>query len=398
MTPSNATPPLSGRAKLIGSLFLIAGGIGVGILLVLLLIRLFPSLEPGGQRFFFTDLDGDTFRHQPGQVRPPDTNRVLEDGVRYDDAHGFRRPARTADQYPIAVIGDSFTDGGQVPWTDILADTLDTPVRNLGWSGFGPLEYAEVARRFLAPDHTWVLVAYFEGNDLSNIQTSRQQSEAGSGAVELNLTRSHAQPITDVRQLEQYTDITLDPEERYLYPLEHDRADGSRIEIAYISDYLWWLNGEAETYAESRNAAELRASLDAIREAANGACVALVYVPNKEHVYFRQADPTGNRQYVLLNARELEIGEDGWLTHGEVAPVEYERLAARWDNQRNVVRTIASDADWQFIDLLPEFVAAGARSVTYYTYDSHWNHAGHTLAAHTVSSYLEENPCTARQS
>lgn len=398
MVHSNSTPPLSGRAKLIGSLILIGGGIGAGILLVLLLIRLFPNLEPGGQRFFFTELDGDTFRHQPGQVRPPDTNHVLEDGVRYDDADGFRRPARTADHYPIAVIGDSFTDGGQVPWTDILADDLDTPVRNLGWSGFGPLEYAEVAKRFLAPDHTWVLVAYFEGNDLSNIQTSRQHADAGTGAVELNLTRTHAQPITDVRQLDQYTDITLDPEERYLYPLEQLRSDGSRFEMAYISDYLWWLNGTAETYAQSRNAAELRAALDAIREAARGACVALVYVPSKEHVYFRYADETGNRQYVLLNARELEIGADGWLTHGAVAPVEFKTLAARWDNQRNVVRTIASDAGWQFIDLLPEIGGTASQTVTYYTYDSHWNHAGHTLAAHTISSYLEENPCTARQS
>ncbi|NOG51109.1 MAG: hypothetical protein HND48_17990 [Chloroflexi bacterium] len=73
----------------------------------------------------------------------------------------------------------------------------------------------------------------------------------------------------------------------------------STFEVAYISDYLWWLNGEASTYADSRNVRELRAALDAIRAAANGACVGLVYVPNKEHIYMPLADPAGNRQYVL---------------------------------------------------------------------------------------------------
>lgn len=396
MNEQHASTSLSPRARLLGLVILVAGGLGMGFLLILLLIRVFPSLEPGGQRFMFTALDGDTFRHQPGQVRPPTENRVLEDGTRYDDADGFRRPARVAERYPIAVIGDSFTDGGQIPWTDSLAAALDVPVRNLGWSGFGPLEYAEIAETYLAPDHEWVLVAYFEGNDLSNIQVSRMQANASGGDVQISLSRTVAAPITDVRGLEQYSDITLDPQERYLYPLSHVRADGTAYQMAYISDYLWWLNGEKETYAASRNAAELRDTLDRIRAAANGACVALVYVPNKEHVYFRDADPAGNRQYVLQNARELILGADGWLTHADVAPVDYETLAARYDNQHDAVRDLASDADWQFIDLLPAFLAAP--EIGYYTYDSHWNEAGHSLAAQMTAAYITENPCTEKQS
>jgi hypothetical protein len=395
---SNTSPqPLSRRAKVIGTLILIVGGIAAGLLLIALLIRLFPNLEPGGQRFMFTELDGDTFRHQPGQVRPPDENRVLEQGVRHDDADGFRRPARTADRYPIAVIGDSFTDGGQVPWTDMLAETLDTPVRNLGWSGFGPLEYAEIAERFLADDHEWVLVAYFEGNDLSNIRTSRQRAYENGGELPLNLTHAYGAPVTDVRQLDQYTDITLDPQERYLYPLTHIRPDGSTFEMAYISDYLWWLNGEIGTYAGSRNAGELADALGRIEAAADGACVALVYIPNKEHVYFRYADPEGNRKFVLENGRELIVGEDGWLTHGPVAPVDYEAFEARMDNQRAAVMQIADAAGFQFIDLLDPFVSDESNTA-YYTYDSHWNETGHRLTADTVAEYIRGNPCTEKPS
>lgn len=394
---SNISPqPLSRRPRWIAPLILIVGGAAAGLLLISLLIRLFPGLEPGGQRFMFTQLDGDTFRHQPGQVRPPDENRVLEQGVRYDDADGFRRPARTADRYPIAVIGDSFTDGGQVPWTDLLAQALDRPVRNLGWSGFGPLEYAEIARQYLASDHDWVLVAYFEGNDLSNIRTSRQQADQNGGLLPLNLTHAYGAPVTDVRQLEQYSDITLDPQERYLYPLTHNLPDGSAFEMAYISDYLWWLNGEREVYAGSRNAVELADALGRIKAAADGACVALVYVPEKEHIYFPYADPAGNRRYVLENGRELLIGPDGWLTHGPVAPVDAPTFEARMNNQHDVVRGIADAAGFQFIDLLDPFVE-NASDRTYYTYDSHWNETGHRLAAQTVAVYIEEHPCTARQ-
>lgn len=396
---SNSSPqPLSPRAKLIGTLVLIVGGVALGLLLIALLIRLFPDLEPGGQRFMFTELDGDTFRHQPGQVRPPDENRVLEQGVRYDDANGFRRPARTADRYPIAVIGDSFTDGGQVPWTDMLAESLDTPVRNLGWSGFGPLEYAEIAEQFLDDDHQWVLVAYFEGNDLSNIHTSRQRADQNGGQLPLDLTHAYGAPVTDVRQIEQYTDITLDPQERYLYPLTHRvQPDGPTFDMAYISDYLWWLNGELDTYAQSRNADELADALGRIKTAAGEACVALIYVPNKEHVYFRYADPEGNRKYVLENGRELILGEDGWLAHGPVAPVDYAAFEARMDNQYAAVMQIADAAGFQFIDLLDPFVS-DASNTAYYTYDSHWNETGHRLASAVIADHIREYPCTEKPS
>ncbi len=118
-------------------IWLILFGAGFGILLAFLIRPLLPVIV--SNRYVFTEYDGDTFRHQPGQVRPPAENRVLEDLYRQSDANGFRLPAMTADFYPIIAIGDSFTDGGQIPWVDVLASRLNIPVQNLGWSGFGPL-------------------------------------------------------------------------------------------------------------------------------------------------------------------------------------------------------------------------------------------------------------------
>lgn len=385
--PSRARKLASGAA-------LIAFGLLVGLGLIWVLLRLFPNLEPGGTRFVFTVLDGDTFRHQPGLVRPPDENRVLEDVTRYDDADGFRRPARVAERYPIAAIGDSFTDGGAVPWTDVLAAALDVPVRNMGWSGFGPLEYARIARDYLQDGTEWVLVAYFEGNDLSNTATSYQRAQDNGGELPFSLERNVAPPILDVRTAAEYGDIVLNPDDWYLYPLEHPALDGAQV--AYISDYLWWLNGERATYAESRNAAELRAALESIRASASqeGACVALVYVPTKEHIYFPYSDPAGNRIYVLQNARALIQRDDGWLDFEPPAPVDYALLESRLNNQRDVIAQIAADAGLRFFDLVPAFETAAARGeVAYFAYDSHWNERGHEIAGQTVADYLRVARC-----
>jgi hypothetical protein len=369
------------------------GGLGCGLLLILLLIRLLPQFEPGGQRFVFTDYDGDTFRHQPGLVRPPSENRLLEDVTRFDDADGFRRPLMIADTYPIIAIGDSFTDGGQVPWTDRLATALDTPVRNLGWSGFGPLEYVEVMKQYGGDDHQWVLVMFFEGNDLSNIKTTYEKAQTNGGVVELNLNRTIGAPITDVRNLDDYTDITLNDEDRYLYPLTHTRPDGSTFEMAYISDYLWWLNGGRRAYRESNNTAQLGTALQTIKAEAGDACVALVYAPTKEHIYFKYADPEGNRRYVLENALTLIRPSDGWLSFRQEA-VDFETLWGRIDHQREAVTETAQSAGLQVIDLVPAFEeAALSGDLAYYPYDSHWSSRGHQTAADAIADYIRQHPC-----
>jgi hypothetical protein len=58
---------------------------------------------------------------------------------------------------------------------------------------------------------------------------------------------------------------------------------------------------------------------------------------------------------------------------------------------------IADAAGFQFVDLLDPFVSASSNTA-YYTYDSHWNEAGHRLAADTVADYLREYPCAEKPS
>lgn len=378
-------------------LLMMVFGLSCGVILILALIQVFPQLEPGGQRFVFTEYDGDTFRHQPGIVRPPAENRVLEDRIHFDDVDRFRRPVWVADEYPIIAIGDSFTDGGQVAWTDTLAALLDTPVRNLGWSGYGPLEYVEIMQQYGSGggDHRWVLVTFFEGNDLSNIRTTTLQAQQNDGMVEINLTRVTAPPVQEIRQLSDYSgEIQLNDDDDYLYPLRHLRPDGSTFDMAYISDYLWWLNGDAETYRASQNIQRLEQALATIKAAAGDACVALVYAPTKEHIYFQYAEPQGNRIYVLQNSLELLLDSDGWLGFTGLQPVEYQALTARLANMRDVVQETGERAGLQFIDLLPAFrQVAASGELAYYPYDSHWSQRGHSTTAEAIADYIRANPC-----
>ena len=53
-----------------------------------------------------------------------------------------------------------------------------------------------------------------------------------------------------------------------------------------------------------------------------------------------------------------------------------------------LLRAIANDHGISFVDLTPRFVAEG-RTRTLYFRDSHWNEAGHALAAEVVAEHLQ---------
>lgn len=379
---------------------LVVGSLGFTFLMIAFVINIFPELLPAElredpldqriandeYRFVFTDEDGDTFRVQAGQVRPPEENRILEDFTRRYGADGFRIPAMPADEYAIIALGDSFTEGGQVPWVDVLAQELETPVRNLGWPGIGPLDYARIMDEFGQDNHDWVLIGYFEGNDLGNIQSAFQREQEDRNIL-FEIAERAGETVSDNEP-----EIVLDPNGNYLYPLRHTVGDQT-FELAYISDYIWWLNGDADAYRQSRNLELLREALADIQADAGSACVGLVYIPNKGHIYFQYSDPAGNQIYVLQNGKSLRLQSDGWLGFDGLEVVDYGTLMDNIDNQRDVVRELTGQVGLHFIDLTPAFqAAASGGEQNYYIYDSHWSQAGHNLAGETVADYIRATP------
>ena len=90
------------------------------------------------------------------------------------------------------------------------------------------------------------MIQNIEGNDLSNLQTAYQQLQT-EGSI--NIARNTDQAVAQNASFQ----IVTSADGNYLYPLIHFLED-RQLELAYISDYLWWLNGDPETFAQSRNA------------------------------------------------------------------------------------------------------------------------------------------------
>jgi len=97
------------------------------------------------------------------------------------DGDGFRNPSGLTEAR-VVLIGDSFIEGLQVADDELvsarLAALLGAPVANLGRTGYGPQQELEVLRRH-GLDHQprTVVWAFYEGNDLQDIQSYESQRQ-----------------------------------------------------------------------------------------------------------------------------------------------------------------------------------------------------------------------------
>jgi hypothetical protein len=328
----------------------------------------------------YYDTDGDLFYHLAGQVKPPETPTLLSAHTIRTDENGFRLPAQALPayaDYPVLVLGDSFSDAWMVarPWPDVLAEASGQPVLNLAFRGYGPSEYVAIMRRYGASaSRQWVLLAYFEGNDLQNIA----RTERGDNLL-ANLARDTLRPAR--------FSVQTSPNGQYRYPLAL-YIGSDFYELAFYDPYIWILNAERPVYAQSQNMARLGQLLGEVKTLAGQACVGLVYLPTKAHIYFQYIEPYG-RRWILENGSESVLDEAGWLAEGERQVVDFETLLGRMDNQREAVRAVVEAQGLLFIDMTAPMQSAAAQSqMLYLTYDTHWSQAGHELAGQVVAEVL----------
>lgn len=376
---------------------LMLSGILFAFALVFIVLNLFPGLQPDAVRdpletrrtnetmdVVYTEADGDLFYHMAGNVRPVENPQTLSTHTVEWDSNGFRVPVlgyEDYDDYKIVALGDSFTDAWMVstPWPDVLAERLETPVLNLAYQGYGPLEEASVMQDYGRGEREWILIGYFEGNDLNNAHSSHYRRE-NEGNLLVNIVREAVDNDTP--------EGVTNPDGNYRYPLAL-YIGANFYELAFFDSYIWMLNAERAVYEQSRNVEVLREALTDIQEAADGACVGLVYMPTKAHIYFQYAEPFG-RRWIIENASSSYLDDENWIRQTEEA-VEFETLLSRLSNQRDVIREVAAEYGIEFIDLTPAFEqAAGQGDMLYLAYDTHWNQAGHVLAGETVADYVEE--------
>jgi hypothetical protein len=394
MTESTRTRNTPLWAKLL----LILGGVGLAILLMSLVFRLFPSLIKGNAPYEramasttievdYRPSNGELFIQLPGRIRPPKDDSVLEHYTIAWDSDGFRVPKVQADHYPIAAFGDSFTEGYNVPnpWPDELASILNVPVRNYGYRGYGPLEEKQAVHDFATKEpRKWLLLAYFSGNDLSDINRTTALGE-----------RSPFLQLADQAAKKLSTEVASNKSDHYDFPMPVI-IGGNYYEMAFLTYYLWGQVAPPEGFLGSQNFKALSQSLDDIAASVPAdTCKAVIFIPTKEQLYYPYVYAS-ERQWLRQNAYAPYIDASGRLQikPQSITEAEEPAMIAHFSDQRDAVRQLVEGKSaWHFIDLLPALqkqVNAGA--LLYYPYDTHWNQAGHLLAAQTIAAAMQNTP------
>ncbi len=372
---------------------LVLMGIALAAMLVEAAFRLLPGLhsitraravDMGTVRF--TAGMGDIFLARPGVVAPPaDPELVLSEHRLAWDADGFRVPARPSAHYDVLALGDSYTEGANaaLPWPDVLARESGLPVRNMGFRGYGPDEELKVLQEFgpQAAART-VIVGYFEGNDLIDVITA----QSSQGFVLPSIMRKTFMPFDP--SLKAWKTDNPGP---FQYPISVN-IGGQATQFAFLDAYLSILNGEYNTYAQSENAISTGKIWQQMAATVPNSCLVIAYFPDTPHIYAPYVIPA-DREHVLSTLNTRTLSESGAQMGEEAQQQSYELLLSRLDNQRNAMRDLATQLHIPFIDLTPTFQQAAAQGqILYYTYDTHWNQAGHDLAGKTIADWLKQNP------
>jgi hypothetical protein len=137
--------------------------------------------------------------------------------LQYDQA-GFRNPADLED-WEIVVIGDSFTELGNLEYDDLvstqLGSLIDRSVKNLGISYTGILNQTACLEHFgIAKSTKHVVWVFFEGNDLQDMVLESQRLsriETGAkGHVDLIANRKTQSSLTGAIQNALFTPSRLE--------------------------------------------------------------------------------------------------------------------------------------------------------------------------------------------
>lgn len=399
---TTASRPASRVWSVVSRLLLVLGGLAFPLALLTVLLMVMPEPFLGATRYAdrlfanqsltvnFKPSDGDLFVALPGSIKPPEDDSVLESFTLAWDADGFRVPATVSDAYPIAIFGDSFTEGFNVPvpYADGVAQRLQIPVRNYGYRAYGPVEISETVAAVIdqnaAPQH--LVYGYFSGNDLGDAVRPPKIDRSSPVAVWTALFNRLAAPAP----------ASVPETTHYDFPMPVI-IGGNYYEMAFLWYYWWWQLAPDAGFDASRNFAVLDDALTRMSDAVPAeTCKTLLFIPTKEQLYYPYIYET-EKVWVRNVAQKLVLDETDTLRMipSPLTEADDADFIQRLYGQRDAVAALSrARGDWRFVDLTPAFEAAIAEGqLLYYPYDSHWNQAGHDLAAAVLAEALRTADC-----
>lgn len=392
----------------LGNVLLLLLGLTLALGLVELAMRAFPDWVPAEVRVnppvrrvkAFVDQtyeirlsDGDLFHYMQGKLAPlsPDQDEIVAQVHMITDANGFRNSPPEKPLYNVVALGDSFTRASGVAsaWPELLAEYTDGEVLNLADVGVGPQDELQVLQEYgLNKQPQWVILAYFEGNDLYDVASYEQANPF----ILLRFGRYMLDQIIDSQKnQEQPTETVTLPSSNYQYPISVT-INNKDLPLAFFTYYVSWLSVDREALAASKNyrlAEDLILQMQALSEESDARFL-LVYVPSKEHVYLPFLTDADLQTRVFTDVPTLKLDAAGFLQFTNVRATP-ELTLQNMDDQSDLLADFAADHNILFLDLTATFQEEAATGTElYYRFDTHWNQLGHDLAAGTISNFIEE--------
>ncbi len=316
------------------------------------------------------------------------------------DEKGFPNDEyKERDRYDIVIAGDSFTiRTAPKTWIESLGDLTGQSILTLGAPSWGPLNETEAIKQYgLDKQPKWVVLMYFEGNDLFNTEQYLERQASGMSWKEYDFSHSTLGDQLITPHLLEYAlkkvlPSTEPPPLEYRYPVTASTEAGL-IPMVLKDFHLLPMSADYDTMAKSDEFAAIKHSLVGMKQQveAQGGRFLLVYVPSKEHVYWSRIwDPT-DVNHILERSVTVKLS-DGDHGHFEWDPkyLSYDTFNANHNAQERLLTDFAQNNGIEFLNLTPTFWEQGIKRGELYQYaDPHWNQAGNDLAAQTIAEYIK---------
>lgn len=302
--------------------------------------------------------------------------------------------------YDIIIVGDSFTiRTAPKTWIELLAEQTGQDILTLGAPSWSTPNEVEAIKQFgLDKNPEWVILMFFEGNDLINVGQYMERRDSGLDWREYDMQDVSFQRKLLTPHLARYLWEKMFPEEEtapaeYRYPVVANTEVGE-IETVFKDIHLLPLSADYETLAHSDEFAEVKRGLLELKDLveAEGAQLLVVYIPSKEHVLWsRMWDETDvNNVLERTVTATLSEGDSGRL-QWDPNYLSFETFEETQRAQEQLMTDFTTEAGINFLNLTPLFWEESiARGELYHFGDPHWNQAGNQLAADAIAAYLQE--------
>lgn len=303
-------------------------------------------------------------------------------------------------QYDIVVTGDSFTvRTSPQTWIEILAEQSDSSILTLGAQSWGTLNQEKAIQLFgLDKQPKWVILLYFEGNDLLNVQQYLERKESGLDwrAYDYQGTSFFRRLLTP-HLLRFFGNRMMADDEQpgktYIYPMKASTEVGE-IDVVFKDIHLLPISADYETLANSDEFEAVQQALlniDQMVRNQNGRFL-VVYVPSKEHVLWSRIwDPQDvNNILARTSTVTLSEGTSGRLQF-EPQYLSFAEFNENHRAQEQLLSDFTTENNIEFLNLTPIFWNESIENGEFYHFaDVHWNQAGNQLAADAIWQYMQK--------